>query len=105
LRAWVRNPSALDASLSRPGAPAEGLLDVATVVNVSVGGVGVEVGREVRPGELLLLNLRNRSTGFCVNCLARVAHAERLTEGRWRAGCAFERPLTADELDALQAGN
>jgi hypothetical protein len=78
-----------------------GLWWLATVVDISVKGVGLILTRKLKPDTLLSIELENTTTHFRRTLLARVVHATAQPDNGWRVGCAFAKPLSEDDLQAL----
>jgi hypothetical protein len=74
----------------------------ALLEEVSAGGVSLLLGHEVVPGATLLFHLTGPRPGEAHNRLARVVHARAVGDGYWVVGCAFTRPLTGQELEAVR---
>jgi hypothetical protein len=102
-RAFVRYASDLNASC-RPAGTAREAGWFARVQDISACGLGLLLRHRFRPGTPLLVEWK-RADGTALGVLAaRVVHAVAIREGGdlwWRVGCAFDRPLTDDELRAL----
>jgi hypothetical protein len=73
----------------------------AWVLDVSLGGVGLMLGRPLEPGQSVVLRLRGAADGQVYELTARVAHATREPGGDWVIGCRLDRELNRDELDDL----
>jgi hypothetical protein len=101
LRAWVRHPCSLNIAWQGTGPPPAPRLYAATVVTLSAKGAGLVSDAAARPGEVLVLHLRNPAADFSGGCRARVVHATRRSDGRWLVGCVLERDLGPAELSAL----
>lgn len=101
-RAWVRYVSSQDAVCRTPGSRDFGWL--AKVRDISAGGIGLLMRHRFRPGSTLLIDVRN-SLGNSSRVLpVRVVHAtavENEMEACWLVGCAFDRPLSDEELQAI----
>jgi hypothetical protein len=74
---------------------------LATVLDISVKGVGLIVTRKVEPDALVSIELQSTTSQFQRVLLARVVHAKHLPGTGWRIGCAFAKPLSEEELQAL----
>ncbi len=68
------------------------------LANISLGGVGFIATEKVPEQILLVFKLENTATKFSKTVLVRVIHANRLINGTYLVGGAFETPLTYDEL-------
>jgi hypothetical protein len=74
------------------------------VRNISRGGVGLLLRHCFRPGTSLSVELRAGTGAVLRTVTLRVVHATPDDDGGtpcWLLGCAFDQPLSADELDAL----
>lgn len=71
--------------------------------NVSVGGINLVTDREVRPGELLSIQLPGTSEENPTRVLACVIHVLAQEENQWAVGCTFARELAAEDLEAFGA--
>lgn len=68
--------------------------------DVSMGGVGMLLSRQVEAGALLSVTLANIAKGFTKTVLVRVTHTSRLG-GAYLVGGAFTVPLTYQEMTTL----
>jgi hypothetical protein len=99
-RVAVRYPGNPDAAC-RAYAPSAGIYS-AWVRDISATGVALLIGYEFEPGSLLTIELENAEQGVGSVLRARVVYAlEVPPDKRWLHGCAFERPLTDEELRAF----
>jgi hypothetical protein len=99
-RVAVRYPGNPDAAC-RAYCPAAGVY-TAWVRDISATGVALLVPCEFEPGARLTLELDNALAGVSTTVRARVVHAlEVPPDGRWLHGCAFDKPLSAEELRAF----
>jgi len=99
-RVALRYPGNRDASC-QTFASAGGLCP-AWVRDISAVGVALLISREFAPGTVLAIELNNTPQGVSCMLRARVVHTLELPpDGRWLHGCAFERPLTDEELRAF----
>jgi hypothetical protein len=102
-RVFVRLATDLKFTCSRPGHsldPAWG----GTARDISQGGVGLLLRHRFRPGTPLIIELRQRSGAHQRTVSARVVHATPLVvdgSSCWLLGCAFDQPLSEEELRAL----
>jgi hypothetical protein len=87
----------------RPAAarPDSELLWLATVRDISGGGVGLILPRGVELGTWLVIELPGAGSGVGQTLLARVVHAKEQDGGAWHVGCEFERRIDAKSLEAL----
>jgi hypothetical protein len=74
---------------------------LATVLDISVKGVGLIVTRRVEPDTLLSIELQSTTSQFQRTLLARVVHATHVPGKGWRVGCVFAKSLSDEELQAL----
>ncbi len=99
-RVAVRYPGNPDAAC-RAYSPVAGIY-TAWVRDISATGVALLLPCEFEPGAIVTLELDNSDQGVSRVLRARVVHAlEVPPDPRWLHGCAFERPLTAEELCAF----
>jgi hypothetical protein len=99
-RAWKRFGCQVQATctlVSTPGAPGW----PAQVVNISAGGIGLEVTQPVESGALLSLNLSSLGGTGARTILACVVHVISRTSGEWVLGCNFIHELSEADLNAL----
>jgi|HubBroStandDraft_1064217.scaffolds.fasta_scaffold1335846_1 hypothetical protein len=73
----------------------------ARVCDVSVGGLGLLLPREVSLGGLLTVELRDRIRNSWRLKTLRVVHAAPQSAGSWLVGSAFTKALTTEELAAI----
>jgi hypothetical protein len=75
---------------------------LATIRNVSPGGIGLIAGRPFKPGMLLTVELPRKGQGETVSKLMKVTHAApRGGSAWWVLGGLFASPLTRDEIASL----
>jgi hypothetical protein len=99
-RVAVRYPGNPDAAC-RAYAPSVGIY-TGWVRDISATGAALLLPCEFEPGAPLTLELENPSQGVVRVVSARVVHTiEVPLDGRWLHGCAFDQPLTAEELLAF----
>jgi hypothetical protein len=72
----------------------------ARIINISMDGVGLLVGRTVKLGTLLTVSLANPSRGFAKTVLVRAIHATP-QPGGCMVGGQFVTQLTYQELTTL----
>jgi hypothetical protein len=74
----------------------------AAILDLSPQGVGLLIGRQLETGATV--HLRFTRAGMPPLAVpARVAYCTGDDDGRWLLGCAFDRPLSEAQLDALLA--
>lgn len=69
--------------------------------NISRSGINLSVCRPFEPGTALSLCLRSRPGRIVLERTVRVVHARQQADGIWCIGCAFEEPLSQEELQIL----
>lgn len=74
----------------------------AKVLNISARGVGLLVGREVRPGTLISAELHGATRPVVLHILACVVHVTARSADEWILGCDFIHELNERDLEALQ---
>src|SRR5579862_9296826 len=72
----------------------------AVVNDLSAGGVSVTLCYPFRPGTYLAIDLQTNG-GMTRTLMARVVHVHDRTDGMWRLGCEFIKPLTDNDMDLL----
>lgn len=73
------------------------------ILDVSSGGVRLQVGRFFEPGDLLTLDLPPRADAPPISVLACVVHTQADGDDRWIVGCRFSAELSDADLAALGA--
>ncbi len=73
----------------------------AAVRDISIGGIGFLINRQLEPGNLIRVELTNASQLFSDLRQARVAHVLPQVEGNFLTGCQFAEPLTYEQIYAL----
>ncbi len=102
-RAYVRLAADLEA-VARPAGHLEELGWLGRVRDISCGGVGLLLRHRFQPGTRLDVELRASMGAAQRTVSVRVAHSRAVSaDGApyWLHGCAFDRPLTDEELQAL----
>lgn len=74
----------------------------AKVLNISRGGLKLEVGNPFRIGAQFFLELDSGPHSRPRTLVARVKHINCKGDNRWAIGCAFTKPLSDQELTALR---
>jgi serine/threonine-protein kinase len=98
-RAWIRFPCVADHQVRAVAVTQDRW--PAKMLNISAGGVALQVQRHVEVGTHLRLELQGDPDLPPLLVLAHVVHATALSGGDWILGCAFSHELTDDELDML----
>jgi hypothetical protein len=99
-RAHVRYAHALRTSCRPLGREAGARWD-AHVHDVSRTGVAFLMGREVRPGSVLVVALEGLGGRFSRPLLVRVLRVRSEGERGWEVGCSFVTPLAEDDVQSL----
>ena len=99
-RATIRYHCA-PATPGRVATPAKQEMQRGWVLDVSLGGVGLLLGRPLEVGQAVTLCLSGLASGPVYELPARVAHATREPGGDWVVGCDLDRELSRDELDDM----
>jgi hypothetical protein len=103
-RVFVRLTSDL-AATCRPAGRRHDVSWPGRLKNISRGGVGLLLRHCFRPGTDLAVELRRPTGAFLCSVKVRVVHATAVfVEGNhlWLLGCAFDQPLSEEELQALR---
>jgi hypothetical protein len=100
-RAWIRftcegNRSPQATVLINPSNKIE-----TRVLNISAGGVGIVTKRFCEPGTPLRLELIDASGRTSRPIQARVVHSTYHGVDNWTTGCAFDTPLSEEDVAAL----
>jgi hypothetical protein len=98
-RGWIRYDCALKAECQIASDPEKKIYPV-EVVNISAGGIGLQVHQPVEAGTLLSLKLASTNSHQERTILACVVHVVP-REGTWQLGCNFIRELNEADLEAL----
>jgi hypothetical protein len=75
----------------------------AMVRDMSVGGIGLLLGRWFGLGTVLQFELHNQRRNSSAAVMVAVKHATRQDNGAWLIGCGFLNPLSDDQLHDLLA--
>lgn len=73
----------------------------AWVLDLSLGGVGLLLGRPLAPGQHVVIRLKATGSEKVHELSAGVVHATREPGGEYVVGCRLDTRLTAEELEAL----
>jgi hypothetical protein len=95
-RGGDRHACSLEAT-SRSIEIAEMLSWGAVVSDLSAGGVGITLCYPFRPGTYLAVELQSPS-GKLRTLMVRVLHVHDQSDGQWRLGCEFVKPLTETDM-------
>jgi len=98
-RAFVRYPRRLESFWQLLGVRSPDLA-TAEVFDLSMTGVGLTVEQEFATNAILVLRLPTSTQGWNTH-LVRVKHCKRLDDGRYQVGCAFVKPLSVSQFQAL----
>jgi hypothetical protein len=103
-RAFVRYPAELETSCKPFGAQSTADPEMnwdAVVRDLSVGGIGLRLGRRFERGTLLVVELPDNSDGSTRYLTVRVVHVTAEISGEWILGCRFTRSLSDEEVQAI----
>src|SRR4051812_5336797 len=98
-RAFVRYPRRLESFWQLLGVRSADLAS-ADVFDLSMTGLGLNVEQEFVANAILVLRLPTSTQGWNTH-LVRVKHCTRLDDGRFQIGCAFVKPLSVAQFQAL----
>ena len=98
-RAYARHSCNLDAT-SHAVEPGQALSWGAVVNDISPGGLSITICYPFRLGTYLAVELPDPQ-GMVRTLMVRVVHVHDQTDGRWRIGCEFLKPLTLSEMDLI----
>jgi hypothetical protein len=73
----------------------------ARVANVSLDGIGLILPCPLEAGQDVVIELPCKDPTNAKTVSAHVVHVQELDPGSWSLGCAFDKPLTTDDLNAL----
>src|SRR5438132_9147820 len=73
---------------------------LAWIADISLLGLALVAGHPIRPTTRLGVEVRSPDGAFSYLLVVRVVRTVPYRDG-WLAGCAFDRPLTDDELENL----
>jgi hypothetical protein len=99
-RATVRYHCA-PATLGRLQLPPREEMQNTWVLDISLAGVGLLLGRALEPGLAVVIHMGDRSGARVYDLPAQVIHATKEISGDWVVGCRLDTSLTQDDLDAL----
>ena len=103
-RTYVRLASDLEATCRSTGGIREAGWP-GSVHDISQGGIGLLLSHCFQAGTELAIELREHSGAIRRVVRARVVHAQATNDGgnpAWLLGCAFDSPLSEEELEALR---
>jgi hypothetical protein len=72
----------------------------AVVNNISQGGLSVTICYPFRAGTFLSIDLQTPQ-GMVRTMMVRVVHVQDRTDGMWRLGCEFLKPLGESEIEII----
>jgi len=101
-RHWDRREVNVETRVTPATGQAESFLN-ARILDVSSGGVRIEVGRYFEPGDLLALELPPREHAPSTTVLACVVYSQADGDERWVLGCRFSAELDDADLAAFGA--
>jgi serine/threonine protein kinase len=77
----------------------------AQIMDISAGGVCLQVPRRFEPGTLLTIVLPKEKSDQPADHLVRTCWVKNLPDRTWLVGCVFTRPLEDDDLDQFLLGD
>jgi hypothetical protein len=98
-RSGVRHACSVEAT-SRLIEVGETLSWGAVVSDISAGGVGITLCYPFRLGTYLAVELQCPG-GMLRTLMVRVLHVHDQTDGQWRLGCEFVKPLTESDMESF----
>jgi c-di-GMP-binding flagellar brake protein YcgR len=101
-RVWVRRHVSIETRVTPASGEDETGLS-ARILDVSSGGVKIQLSRSFEAGDLLTLELPAAAGSPLVTVLACVAHSRATDEGEWIVGCRFSAELSEADLAAFGA--
>ncbi len=96
-RGEVRHAVALEAT-SYPMEPNETLSWGAVVNDISPGGLSVTICYPFRAGTYLAIEMQHPND-VIRTIIVRVVHAQDQSDGMWRLGCEFLKPMTQSDME------
>jgi hypothetical protein len=69
--------------------------------NLSAAGIGLLMSKPLDCGLLVTVQIKSQVSKKTYALSAHVIHATQQSKGEWLIGCAFEEPLTSENLDDL----
>jgi hypothetical protein len=99
-RGWVRYPCRAEATYQVVRTPEPSGQHAAEVLDISAGGIALQVSGGLAVGELLSLELR-RDGAVVLTTLASVVRTAISADGRLLAGCNFIRELEEEQIQGL----
>src|SRR5271166_3881824 len=98
-RAFIRYARKLDMLWQLLGVARKDLTS-AEIFDLSATGVGIRLDRDMPVGRVLVIRMPTMTHGWTSH-LVRIRHCERVNTGRFQIGCAFVKPLSIVQLQAL----
>src|SRR5947209_7816516 len=98
-RAFVRYPRRLESFWQLLGVRSREQA-AADVHDLSMTGLALTVENEFAPNAILVLRLPTATLGWNTH-LVRVKHCQRIDDKRFQIGCAFIKPLSVTQFQAL----
>jgi c-di-GMP-binding flagellar brake protein YcgR len=101
-RIWVRHPSDVQTVVQQAGNGVDTRLS-ARVRNVSRGGINLVLGKPLKAGDMISIDLPGGTPESASAVLACVVHVHQEGEEEWALGCTFSEELSDDDLTAFGA--
>ena len=98
-RGEVRHAVAIEAT-SQPMEPNETLTWGAVVNDISQGGLSVTLCYPFRAGTYLAIDLQYANR-IVRTLMVRVVHIQDQSDGMWRLGCEFVKPMTQSDMEVF----
>src|SRR5262249_46701248 len=98
-RVWVRYPATVATRCDTNGAGTPPM--AVRIRNVSHQGISLQIARQLKPGDLVNIDLPGRAGAISTRILAYVKHATAQAGGDWVVGCVFAAELDEADLAAF----
>jgi PilZ domain len=102
-RAFVRYPASGQSACGLSGGNESYRGRWAQLLNISHGGVGLLLSRELENGTPLSILAKSEALNMLYELQARVVNASLQDDGQWLIGCEFFIPLREEQLQGLLA--
>lgn len=74
-------------------------LQRAWILDLSLKGIGMELSRPLKPGQLVIITIRGNGTTNLHELSALVKHCDAVPQGAWYVGCELLVVLSPEELE------
>jgi hypothetical protein len=75
------------------------VLQRAWILDLSLKGIGMELSRPLKPGQLVIISIRSNDATNLHELSALVKHCNAVPQGAWYVGCELMVPLSPEELE------